>query len=113
MHELAITQGILDIAVSEAEKRSVSKVLSIKIKLGEFSGVVPQLIQEYFDIASRGTVAERAELIIEKVPVTVKCLSCGARSTVERTLIKCPACGSPEIKMLTGREFYVDSLEVE
>ncbi|MGE4484687.1 MAG: hydrogenase maturation nickel metallochaperone HypA [Oscillospiraceae bacterium] len=113
MHELAITQSILDIAVSEAEKRSVLKVLSIKIKLGEFSGIVPQLIQEYFNIVSRDTVAANAELIIEKVPVTIKCLVCGTQNKISRTLIKCPVCGSSDIKMLTGREFFVDSLEVE
>jgi hydrogenase nickel incorporation protein HypA/HybF len=113
MHELAITQGILDIALDEANKRGLSRVLSITIKLGEFSGVVPQLIQEYYNLVAKGTPAENAELIVEKVPVTVRCLACGAESTVPRRQIRCPACQSQEIKMLTGREFYVSSMEVE
>jgi len=113
MHELALTQSILDIALSEAEKHGASRVLSIRLKLGEFSGVVPQLIQEYFDIAGRGTPAEGARLVMDRVPVTVRCSACGAENTMDRFRYLCPSCGSDQIRMLTGREFYVDSLEVE
>lgn len=113
MHELAITESILSIAVDEAGKHRASKVLSIKIKIGEFSGVVPQLIQEYYNIVSKGTVAERAKLIIDRVPVTIRCNNCGKLCTIDRAKIKCPECGSINIKMVTGREFYVDSMEVE
>lgn len=113
MHELALTKSILDIAVSEAEKRKFGRVLSIKLRIGEFSGVVPQFIQNYYDIVSRGTVAENAKLIVEKIPVSIRCNSCGVVSTVDRTHIRCPECGKNDITMLTGREFYVESLEVE
>jgi hydrogenase nickel incorporation protein HypA/HybF len=113
MHELAITQSILGIALDEAAKRNVSRVISIKISIGDFSGVIPQLIQEYYNIASKGTVAENAKLILERVPITISCLSCGTESTVLMTSVKCPECGSDQIKLLTGREFYVNSLEVE
>jgi hydrogenase nickel incorporation protein HypA/HybF len=113
MHELAITESILRIAVDEANKHGASKVLSIKIKVGEFSGVVPQLIQEYYNIVSRDTEAEGAELVIDRVPVTIRCLDCGKAFAIDRAKIKCPECGSINIKMVTGREFYVDSMEVE
>ncbi len=113
MHELAITESILRIAIDEAKKHGASKVLSIRIKVGEFSGVVPQLIQEYYNITSRNTAAEGAQLIIDRVPVTIKCLDCGEECITDRARIKCPECGSINIKMITGREFYVDSMEVE
>lgn len=113
MHELAITESILNIAVDEAKKHGARKVLSIKLKVGEFSGVVPQLIQEYYNIVSRDTVADGAELIIENVPVTIKCNDCGNEGVIDRTKIKCPQCGSINIRIVTGREFYVDSMEVE
>lgn len=113
MHELAITESILRIAVDEAQKHGANKVLSIRIKVGDFSGVVPQLIQEYYNIVSKATAAEGAELIIDRVPVTIKCLDCGKECIIDRAKIKCPGCGSINIKMVTGREFYVDSMEVE
>jgi hydrogenase nickel incorporation protein HypA/HybF len=113
MHELAITQSILNIAVEEAKKYNASKVISIRIKIGELSGVVPQLIQEYYNIASRDTIAEMAKLEIERVPITLRCLECGFESGIEKLKMKCPECSSINIKIMTGREFYVDSLEVE
>jgi len=113
MHELAITENILNIAVDEARKHGAQKVLSIKLKVGEFSDVVPQLIQEYYNIVSKGTAAEGAKLVIEKVPVIIKCNDCGNEGVIDKTNIECPNCGSLNIKLITGREFYVDSMEVE
>ena len=113
MHELAITQSILDIAVSAARENGNVKVKEIRIKMGEYSGVVPSLIQEYFDLISQDTLAEKAKLIIDRVPVTVRCLSCGFEGAIDKKKIRCPQCGQTDIKLLTGREFFVDSLEVE
>jgi hydrogenase nickel incorporation protein HypA/HybF len=113
MHEMAITQSILDIALSEAEKHGAARVQKIRICIGEYSGVVPQLIQEYYNIISEGTAAERAELVLTRIPVTIRCESCGAESRIDKRKVQCPQCGSTEIRLLTGREFYVDSLEVE
>ncbi len=113
MHELAITESILNIALSEAEKHGASKVISIKIKLGEYSDIVPQFIQEYFNIVSAETPASGASLFFERIPVTVRCLDCGAESPMEKRKFICPACRSSNIKMLTGKEFYIDSLEAE
>ena len=113
MHELGITESILKIAVSEAEKHNAEKILSIKIKLGEYSDIVPQLIQEYFNIVSDGTKADGAKLIIERIPVTIYCNDCLKESLMEKRRYRCPVCGSQNIKMLTGKEFYVESLEAK
>lgn len=113
MHELAITQSILDIAQSAARDHGAKRVKSVRIMLGEYSGVVPQCIQYYFDIAAAGTVAEGAALDIHRLPVVIRCLTCGRESTIDKRRVACPLCGSTELKLLQGREFYVESLEVE
>lgn len=113
MHELALTEGILKIAAGEAEKHRVKRVVSIRLKVGELSGVVPALIQEYFNIVSRGTAAEGASIIVEKVPGVVGCLDCGEESKIEKMRLKCSKCGGYNVKIISGREYYVDSLEVE
>ena len=61
MHELAITEGIIQAAVPEALKHGAKRVLEIRLKIGELSGVIPECIQYYFDIASKGTIAENAK----------------------------------------------------
>lgn len=113
MHELAITDSIMKIAIKEAEKNNFNKVLSIKIKIGEFSGVLPQLIQEYYNIVSEGTIAENANLVIEKIPVKIKCQDCNQTNEIDKMKVMCPDCKGTNVKIIAGREFYVDSIEVE
>jgi hydrogenase nickel incorporation protein HypA/HybF len=113
MHELALAQSMLRIALAEAAKHRATKVLEIRIKAGALAGVLPESVQEYFNIISADTVAKQARLIIEKMPAVITCLDCGASSEAERFAFTCPACNSSHIRLIKGREFYVDSLEVE
>lgn len=113
MHELAITQSILDIARKAAEEHQVKQVREIRIKLGEYCGVVPQCVQYYFDVISKGTVAEGAALKMERLPILMRCEQCGWEGQIDKHKIQCPACGSVRLKLLQGREFYVESLEVD
>lgn len=113
MHELAITKSILDIAEQAAREHQVRRVRQVRIKLGDYSGVVPQCIQYYFDIISKGTVAEGAELRMERLPVIMRCQDCLWQGEVDKYHIQCPDCGGKELKLLQGREFYVESLEVD
>lgn len=113
MHELAITQSILEIAQKAAAQHQVKRVREVRIKLGEYSGVVPQCIQYYFDVISKGTVAEGAELKMERLPILMRCETCGWEGQMDKHHIRCPACGGIQLKLLQGREFYVESLEVD
>ncbi len=113
MHEMAITQGIIDASVPEAKRHGAKRILEIRLRIGEFSGVFPEYIQEYFNIASRGTLAEGAKLIIDRIPITIRCNDCGYEGEIPKRKIHCPECGSAGIKLLSGKEYYVDSLEVE
>ena len=113
MHELAITQSILDISKKAADEHGATKVKSVRIMLGEYSGVVPQCIQYYFDVISKDTIAEGAVLDIQRLPVIIRCHACGQESRIDRLHVACPLCGSTDLKLLQGREFYIESLEVE
>ena len=113
MHELAVTQGILDIAVAEAEKLGMNRVTRISIKAGALSGMVPECIQEYYDIVSEGTVAEGALLEFDIVPATIHCETCGADSVIDRFRLRCPECNNNRVRLTSGRELYIDSMEVE
>jgi hydrogenase nickel incorporation protein HypA/HybF len=114
MHELSVTQQIIRIAKEEAEKHKVNKVLEIRIEVGELTGLIPGCIQDYFDIASKGTAVEGAKLIINKVPVAVRCSSCGSENEIDKSKgYGCPICGHSDIKIIRGNEFLIQSLEVE
>lgn len=114
MHELPVTESIIRIAVEEAERNNVTRINEIRLKIGELSGLVPECIQYYFDMASKGTKAEGALIKMIKVPITMKCCNCDFSGTTEKFEDnKCPVCGSNNMKMVSGNEFYIDSMEVE
>ncbi len=113
MHELALTEGILQIVREQAEKNGFERVLEISLRVGEYSGIVPECLLEFFPIVSRGTVAEGAELAIRPVAAAFSCFDCGYEGPIPRRTACCPRCGGTAIRMTAGREFYVENLKVE
>ncbi|MBQ2040724.1 MAG: hydrogenase maturation nickel metallochaperone HypA [Lachnospiraceae bacterium] len=113
MHELVIVEGILDAVIPEVKKYDVEKILSIRLKIGELSGVVPSCIEEYFGVAARGTIAEGAKIIIEKTPIEIECRDCGFKGRITKGTYRCPKCQSAGFRIVSGKEYYVDSVEAE
>ena len=113
MHELAIAKGIIQIVNSEAEKNGFTRVLEIRLSVGEFSGIVPDSLREFFPVAAAGTPAEKAELTVETVKAVFQCRDCGYEGDADRKNACCPVCQSTALNMIAGREFYVDRLKVE
>lgn len=113
MHELAITRNIIAIVDSESEKNGFERVVEISLRVGEYSGIVPSCIREFFPIAAKGTKAENAELTIEMIPASFLCLDCGYEGAADRVNHCCPVCRSDALKMTAGREFFVENLKVE
>ena len=113
MHELPVTQSILNIALTESEKYHAKRVTKIKISIGVMAGMMPECIQEYFNIISEGTIAEKAELIFQIVPATFECQDCGAVFSSNRIRFRCESCNSNRVKLLGGKEFLVDSIDIE
>ena len=113
MHELAVTEGILKICKEEQEKHKFERIKEIRIKVGELTGLVPSCIDYYFQIVSKDTVAEGAKIIVDKLPIKINCSECNFEGEIERGSYSCPKCNSFKIKITNGKEFYIDSLEVD
>ena len=113
MHELALTEGILNIVSAEQKKSGFSRVLEIDLRIGEYSGVVQSCIEEFFPLVAKGTAAESAKLVLETVKAEFECVDCGFRGPIEEHTACCPNCRSTAIRMTSGREFFVDNLIVE
>ncbi len=111
MHELAIIQNILNIIDKESKEKGFKKVISINLVVGEVSGVIPACLHDFFPYASKNTIAEGAALAVKTKEVKMHCKDCGYKGKPENA--KCPACSSRLFKIVEGREFYIDSLEVQ
>jgi len=113
MHELAVTESIVDIVCRHAEQAKAQRVLSIHLVIGELSSIVDDSVQFYFDYLSQDTLASGAELVFDRLAVSLRCTTCGHEWQPDSADWACPACREARAQIVTGREFYVDSIEVE
>lgn len=113
MHELSVVNSIIKICQEEMEKYNINNVKNIKIMVGELTGLVPSCISYYFDIASKETKLNGAKLLIKNIPIRVKCMECGYEDEIEKAQITCSKCESLKLEIKSGREFFVDSMEVD
>jgi len=113
MHELSLCQALLRQVDEIARRESAKRVTRIILQVGPLSGVVPELLQRAFTIARTGSVAERAELVIEEQPVRVRCTLCGAESAVSQNRLLCRECGDYRTQLIGGDELLLKSLELK
>jgi hydrogenase nickel incorporation protein HypA/HybF len=114
MHELSVTQSILDIALDYALRSQATKVIEIHLQVGEISDFDDEWIQRYFDFLAKGTIAEGAKLHISRVAARLQCEQCSFIFPLDRSAwnTQCPSCQSQKSRLLSGREFRIESLEV-
>jgi hydrogenase nickel incorporation protein HypA/HybF len=112
MHELAVTESILNIAANHAKKADGQKVTDIYLVIGRLSSIVDDSVQFYWDIISQDTMCAGARLHFERVPAKMLCLDCGSTYLLEGELTPCTQCQSARVKVLSGDEFRVDSIEI-
>jgi hydrogenase nickel incorporation protein HypA/HybF len=114
MHEMSVTQSILDIATRHAEQAGARRILAINLVIGELTGFVDDSIQFYWDFLSKDTLAEGSQLVFERVPAHVRCHECGAEYAPPNSrLWTCPQCDALGGEVVSGREFSVASIEIE
>ncbi len=113
MHELAVTQSILEIALRHAETKQALRITHLFIVMGEWSSTVDDSIQFYWDMISDGTIAKGAILHFNRIPVEIICINCGHSYKPNSRELLCPKCASTKIKVKTGEEFYLESIEIE
>lgn len=113
MHELSVTESIINISVEHAQKAKASRVTDIFLTIGRLSSIVDDSVQFYWDMISENTLCSGAKLHFNRIPAVLSCQDCGNEYTLDAELTPCPVCGSSRIKVLSGDEFWVDSIQVE
>jgi len=113
MHELPITENILEIVIKHANNAGAQKVNSINIVIGKLASVVDDSVQFYWDIIAKGTIAEEANLKFIRIPIKFLCQDCKNEFSPTDNEFSCSECKSINLKLLSGREFYIESIEIE
>lgn len=108
MHELGLTQNIVDMV---AEHSSGQKVARVMLEIGAFAGISIDSMRFCFDLAAEGTALEGARLDIREIEGRAFCSGCGQDFVQDTLYTPCP-CGAREFQRLSGEEFRVKSYEL-
>lgn len=113
MHEMGIAMQIVEIATASIPSDFAgARVATVNLKVGKLSAVVPDSLRFCFEAVAKDTALEGAELHITEIPVQAACNACGNAWTIEEPAFACPACGSGDITLLSGRELDIESIEL-
>ena len=113
MHELPVTEQILQVTLDHARKAGARRVAHVNLVVGDLTSFVDESIQFYFDFLSRDTEAEGAVLHVRRVPARVRCHACQQEFAPDGIDWRCPHCGGLGGEVLAGRESFIESIEVE
>ena len=115
MHELTIAQNIITIVEEEIRKQSLAgSVTAIYFKAGRLNAIIPETLQFGFNAIKRESPRlSEAKLIVEEIPVRIRCEKCHSEKVIDEPVFFCENCGSQQITMLSGQEMYIDNFEIE
>ncbi|NJE06291.1 hydrogenase nickel incorporation protein HypA [Thermococcus sp. M36] len=134
MHEWALADGIVRTALDYAQKEGATKLLAIRVVLGELQDVNAEIVEFAMKELLKGTIGEGAEIEFVEEEAVFKCRDCGHEwklkevkgsfderikedihfiPEVVHAFLACPKCGSRDFKVLKGRGVYISGIRVE
>ncbi|NGZ06172.1 MAG: hydrogenase maturation nickel metallochaperone HypA [Magnetococcales bacterium] len=113
MHELSVAMALVEQVRECMEREKFASVRQVTVSVGALSGVDGRALAFCFPLAIEGTPVAGAELIVEELPVRLRCMACGTESeAVEPCLLYCGSCASGQVEIIAGNDLILRSLEV-
>jgi hydrogenase nickel incorporation protein HypA/HybF len=109
MHELALSDAVVEIVCKHANGR---RVTTVELKIGHLRQVNPTALTFGFELLTKDTVAEGAELVCTLVPAQITCRRCRSSTQANSFPFSCVSCDSFDVELVSGEEFHVESIEV-
>jgi hydrogenase nickel incorporation protein HypA/HybF len=113
MHERSLVRALLRQVQGLAEENAARRVVAIRVRLGEFSGVEAELFASAYSDLVRGTPLCDAALELERTPLQGLCAKCGRQFRIERFKFQCDQCGSSNLTLRGGEEMLLESVTME
>lgn len=113
MHELAICQALIDQVERIAVDNQAKRVTRLVVKIGPLSGAEAPLIERAYPLAAAGSIAETAKLMLDTIPVRVRCKSCLAETEASANRLICGECGDFRTELISGDEMLLASIEFD
>ena len=121
MHEFSFAYNIFKVAEATAIKHKAKKITEVQLEIGELTLIVPELLKRSFEMATSGSMAEGAELVITVLPGKIKCRECGKDSSVTLSeesqltglqLFQCKHCQSKNTEIIDGKKANIKNVKI-
>lgn len=112
MHELSVCQALIRQVEDIARQHQAAEIRTVNVQIGPLSGVEPDLLAQAFPLASAGTAAKTSRLVIERLPIRVRCQNCGAETEAAANRLLCGMCGDWRTQLVSGDEMLLASIEL-
>lgn len=113
MHEYHIVEGMVKEILEKARNSNAKKITSVTLVLGDLAGFQEDSIRAYFDNLSKENLLEGVKLIIKPVKSKLKCENCGVVFEHNKSNFNCPKCRGLGVLINSGKEFYIDNIEID
>ena len=115
MHEFSIGEGLVQGVLKEMARLDPPpcRLVRVRVVMGRLHQIVPDYLTQAFEILTRDTPAQGADLDLVISPIVGRCTECGWEGELEPPFFRCGSCEAPHIEVLKGKELYLDRLEVE
>lgn len=108
MHELAITQSVVDAVL---ERLPEERITVVSLSIGRLSGIEPDAVRFCFELVTAGTGLQGADLEIARPAGRAHCRRCDIDFTLDAPILLC-ACGSADVDVESGQELKIRSVQV-
>jgi len=113
MHELSIAASIVDYATDFANEHQAKSISRIEIEVGQLSGVITESLEFAMEEAVKGSVLEKAEVVLTEVPGRSRCNRCQTEFDNPDWYTPCPTCQSIDSVIVGGKELLIRSVVIE
>ena len=112
MHEASIALDLIRVAETVALNNGGGRILSLSVRIGQWSAVVPEALRAAFPACAEGTLLVGAHLSIQLVPGVGLCPLHGRVQLNLRRGLRCPVCDAPTPQLLQGDELELNEVEL-
>ncbi len=113
MHELSVTESILEIVLRHAQENNAKKITDIYLVIGDLSSIIDESIEFYWNFISDNTIAKNARLHFKRIQAKFKCLDCSTEYQFTDSELPCPNCSSSHVQVIAGDEFFLEAIEID
>lgn len=113
MHEFSLVRSLVAQVEQIVADQGGGAVKSIRLTCGTLSGVEPLLVSSAFELLRTKRNLGDVSLVIDEVPLQVRCRSCATDFEPQQFRFTCPQCGSADTAVIRGDTLVLESIELE